>query len=99
MIDYAYDHAVISDAVYAELKSECNFAFRNQSAECNQALNKFYTSYEVINIYSLYSPTCIRRGSRSGQLQLLQSGPVPGQYLLSKSVSSMICPKFINMTE
>ncbi|OWM90668.1 hypothetical protein CDL15_Pgr020973 [Punica granatum] len=86
MIDYAWDHAVISDSLYDELKG-CNFTSQNISSECISSMNKFYSSYEVIDIYSLYTPTCVTVGRRLGQFRPLNIGRVPNQNLVSKSMS------------
>ncbi|KAI7994332.1 Serine carboxypeptidase-like 34 [Camellia lanceoleosa] len=59
MIDYAWDHAVISDHVYANVKSKCNFSDPNRSNDCGVALDNFFAAYNDIDMYSLYSPLCV----------------------------------------
>ncbi|KAL0420388.1 UNVERIFIED_CONTAM: Serine carboxypeptidase-like 34 [Sesamum latifolium] len=59
LIDYAWDHAVISDALYHEIKSKCNFSKKNLTDHCNQALEKYFDVYNIIDMYSLYAPTCV----------------------------------------
>lgn len=59
MIDYAWDHAVISDHLYKEIKSKCNFSQENLSADCNTALSHYFDVYSIIDMYSLYSPICV----------------------------------------
>lgn len=59
MIDYAWDHAVISDALYHEIKRKCDFKNANLSTDCNHALDKYFDVYRIIDMYSLYSPTCV----------------------------------------
>ncbi|KAK4403175.1 Serine carboxypeptidase-like 34 [Sesamum angolense] len=59
LIDYAWDHAVISDALYHEIKSKCNFSIANLTKECNHALEKYFDVYNIIDMYSLYAPTCV----------------------------------------
>ncbi|KAF5939517.1 hypothetical protein HYC85_023776 [Camellia sinensis] len=58
MIDYAWDHAVISDRLYADVKSKCNFSDPNLPNDCHNSLNKYFDVYKIIDMYSLYSPTC-----------------------------------------
>ncbi|XP_028080289.1 serine carboxypeptidase-like 34 [Camellia sinensis] len=59
MIDYAWDHAVISDRVYADVKSKCDFSDPNTSNDCGVALNEFFVAYNDIDMYSLYTPLCV----------------------------------------
>ncbi|CAI9097013.1 OLC1v1033297C1 [Oldenlandia corymbosa var. corymbosa] len=63
MIDYAYDHAVISDHLYEEIKKECNFSLEHPSKACNDALDKYFDVYKIIDMYSLYAPTCVDTNS------------------------------------
>ncbi|XP_047318246.1 serine carboxypeptidase-like 34 [Impatiens glandulifera] len=60
MVDYAWDHAVISDQVYHEINKKCvfNFSELNPPLACNKALNKYFEVYNLIDMYSLYAPTC-----------------------------------------
>eukprot|EP00258_Populus_trichocarpa_P040174 XP_024456193.1 serine carboxypeptidase-like 34 [Populus trichocarpa] len=57
MVDYAWDHAIISDGVYNSIKKNCDF-ITNLTEECWDSLLKYYNVYKIINVYSLYSPTC-----------------------------------------
>ncbi|KQK17647.1 serine carboxypeptidase-like 34 isoform X1 [Brachypodium distachyon] len=70
MVDYAWDHAVISDELYADLTKHCNFSSGQSSdfssgaennssnAACDNALNSFYEAFNDVDIYSLYTPVC-----------------------------------------
>ncbi|KAI4328624.1 hypothetical protein L6164_020960 [Bauhinia variegata] len=58
MIDYAWDHAVISDGLYENIKKKCNFSMPKPTHECNIELNKYFDVYKIIDMYSLYAPTC-----------------------------------------
>lgn len=60
MIDYAWDHAVISDALYHNITAICDFKrpIQNQTTECNVELNKYFDVYKIIDMYSLYTPRC-----------------------------------------
>lgn len=63
MIDYAWDHAVISDRVYHDVKMNCNFSEVNVTNACNNALNEYFAVYNIIDMYSLYSPVCVENTS------------------------------------
>ncbi|XP_031272346.1 serine carboxypeptidase-like 34 [Pistacia vera] len=67
MIDYAWDHAVISDRLYHNIKSHCNFSIDSdhQSTSCSRALNQYFDVYKIIDMYSLYTPTCVDSNSTS----------------------------------
>ncbi|XP_054823746.1 serine carboxypeptidase-like 34 [Prosopis cineraria] len=58
MIDYAWDHGVISDGLYRNISTKCDFRRRNQSEECRVELDKYFDVYKIIDMYSLYAPTC-----------------------------------------
>nr|GMD35932.1 serine carboxypeptidase-like 34 [Ipomoea batatas] len=63
MIDYAWDHAVISDRLRDDIKAACNFSSTTSSAECDAQINNFYSAYNIIDMYSLYTPTCVETNS------------------------------------
>ncbi|XP_021750570.1 serine carboxypeptidase-like 34 [Chenopodium quinoa] len=60
MIDYAWDHAVISDKVFRDVKRKCNFKVENVSDDCTSALNEYFEVYDLIDMYSLYAPICTK---------------------------------------
>ncbi|KNA24331.1 hypothetical protein SOVF_016850 [Spinacia oleracea] len=59
MVEYAWNHAVISDRVYSDLKKNCDFSKKNLTTLCNKALTQYFSEYRLIDIYSLYSPICV----------------------------------------
>ncbi|KAJ3680274.1 hypothetical protein LUZ60_016552 [Juncus effusus] len=59
MIEYAWDHAVISDELYYSIKINCNFSQETMSAACNNSMNEYFAVYDIIDMYSLYTPTCV----------------------------------------
>ncbi|ONK73705.1 uncharacterized protein A4U43_C04F34410 [Asparagus officinalis] len=65
MIDYAWDHAVISDKVYHDIKNTCNFSQDPVTKPCDSALNEYFAVYDLIDMYSLYSPDCVEQNSSS----------------------------------
>ncbi|KAJ0238121.1 Serine carboxypeptidase-like 34 [Hirschfeldia incana] len=59
MIDYAYDHAVISDGLYKRVNEHCDFRLEHVSKECDGALDEYFDVYKILDMYSLYSPRCV----------------------------------------
>ncbi|KAI3868602.1 hypothetical protein MKX03_013112 [Papaver bracteatum] len=72
MIDYAWDHAVISDRVYNDIKKTCNFSQSPVSNECDTSLNKYFDVYDLIDMYSLYAPSCVNGTSTKRQLRKIE---------------------------
>ncbi|KAM1064749.1 hypothetical protein ACFX15_019836 [Malus domestica] len=64
LIDYAWDHAVISDRLYHDIQKECDFS-QNISEQCNTLLEEYYNVYNIIDMYSLYTPMCLSNTSSS----------------------------------
>ncbi|KAJ8505232.1 hypothetical protein OPV22_006118 [Ensete ventricosum] len=58
MVDYAWHHALISDRVYHNIKTSCNFSAVVPTQECSEALQQYYEVYQIIDMYSLYTPRC-----------------------------------------
>ncbi|KAL4038986.1 hypothetical protein IC575_002628 [Cucumis melo] len=65
MIDYAWDHAIISDKLYKEIKTNCNFKNPTLSDSCGNSLDKYFDVYDIIDVYSLYTPMCVEKNSSS----------------------------------
>ncbi|XP_022762465.1 serine carboxypeptidase-like 34 [Durio zibethinus] len=72
MVDYAWDHAVISDRVYNDIKIKCNFSSPQPTKDCNIALRAYFAVYRIIDMYSLYTPSCISNSSSSRQRLAIQ---------------------------
>lgn len=76
MIDYAWDHAVISDRLYDEIKSKCNFSEAHPSKECDKVLDEYFDVYKIIDMYSLYTPACVSANtSRVRQRSVTRGNP------------------------
>ncbi|OAY72198.1 Serine carboxypeptidase-like 34, partial [Ananas comosus] len=58
MVDYAWDHAVISDQLYDDIKKSCDFALEDPGQPCNGLMDLFFHSFDPIDMYSLYTPVC-----------------------------------------
>ncbi|TYH22641.1 hypothetical protein ES288_A04G145700v1 [Gossypium darwinii] len=69
MVDYGWDHAVISDGVYNNIKIKCNFSTPNTTNGCNEAMQAYFDVYNIIDMYSLYAPTCNSNSSSSNNRQ------------------------------
>ncbi|XP_055806554.1 serine carboxypeptidase-like 34 isoform X2 [Solanum dulcamara] len=59
MIDYAWDHAVISDHLYHSIKRVCNFSLKLVGDDCDNLLNQYFAVYKILDMYSLYAPKCV----------------------------------------
>ncbi|XP_078439965.1 serine carboxypeptidase-like 34 [Wolffia australiana] len=58
MIDYAWHHAVISDELYDEIKKTCRSGEDKTGIGCSHATAKYYEVYDLVDMYSLYTPKC-----------------------------------------
>lgn len=96
MIDYAWDHAVISDRVYDNVKSSCNFSIKNTTNACDKALNAYFAVYKIIDMYSLYAPTCHDSNVSVAARQLPRINGVAPQPF-SKKVSSLFASAALNV--
>ena len=90
MIEYAWDHAVISDRLYGEIVRNCNFSNTVPTKACDISLSKYFDVYNIIDMYSLYSPTCVETNSSSGSGRRKQRFAINGvaPQLFAKYVSS-----------
>ncbi|KAL5700345.1 Serine carboxypeptidase-like 26 [Ranunculus cassubicifolius] len=62
LLDYAWNHAILSDQVYEHAKNVCDFKLFVWTDECNSAVNAVYDVYGEIDIYNIYAPTCLLKG-------------------------------------
>ncbi|KAJ0966857.1 hypothetical protein J5N97_023774 [Dioscorea zingiberensis] len=62
MVEYAWDHGIISDELYKSIKMNCNFSSDAVSPVCDKDLDKFYDSFNYIDIYSIFTPICTSPG-------------------------------------
>lgn len=77
MIEYAWDHAVISDQVYHKAKKTCEFNEDRVNEACHDALNKYFAVYGLINMYSLYAPECVNSNTSSSRRKSIIEGAAP----------------------
>lgn len=97
MIDYAWDHAVISDGVYHNITTICDFSLPilNQTNECNVELNKYFAVYKIIDMYSLYTPKCFsNNGNTIKKLAHVLRGRAPQTFSKIVSLISTVSVKF-----
>lgn len=70
MVEYAWSHAVISDELHAAVTRECD-SFKEEadggkpSKACSPAVRAFLGAFDDIDIYSIYTPTCLLSPSSS----------------------------------
>ncbi|KAK1262577.1 Serine carboxypeptidase-like 34 [Acorus gramineus] len=77
MIEYAWDHAVISDGVHDQIKKFCDFSQEEQPTECIHGMNEYFDVYKIIDMYSLYTPTCVDKNSTSREQKSRIEGVAP----------------------
>ncbi|XP_047066655.1 serine carboxypeptidase-like 35 [Lolium rigidum] len=64
MVEYAWSHAIISDELHAAVTRECD-SFREEAdggrpgKGCSPAVKAFMGAFDDIDIYSIYTPTCL----------------------------------------
>ena len=85
MVDYAWDHALISDKVYHNIKKYCNFSREGENKSCDDWMEKYNDVYDLINMYSLYTAECFEDSSSSKKR--LKMERTRSKFLSSKHVS------------
>lgn len=90
MIDYAWDHAVISDHLYHSIKRVCNFSLEYPGDDCDDLLNQYFDVYKIVDMYSLYVPTCVNSNFSSSSTRLLPTIRGVAPKSLSRIVSKTI---------
>ncbi|KAL5721504.1 Serine carboxypeptidase-like 35 [Ranunculus cassubicifolius] len=60
IFEFAWSHAIISDQIYHSITSNCDFRKYNQTTICKLSIHNFSQAYQDINMYSIYSPVCVR---------------------------------------
>nr|BAJ99451.1 predicted protein [Hordeum vulgare subsp. vulgare] len=64
MVEYAWSHAIISDELHSSVTRECD-SFREEAdggkpgRGCTSAVRAFMGAFDDIDIYSIYTPTCL----------------------------------------
>ncbi|KAM0942222.1 putative carboxypeptidase D [Dioscorea sansibarensis] len=62
MADYAWSHAIISDELYHAIITNCNFSSQSDDNDvCDNASIDFSETYDLIDIYSLYTLKCVEQ--------------------------------------
>jgi serine carboxypeptidase-like clade 2 len=104
MVEYAWDHAVISDRVYADVKAHCNFSIENATDACNTALDEYFAVYNLIDMYSLYTPVCTDASlssafSRSKKIGVHGAAPkIFSKHVHNQSISSRLQTHYCGST-
>ncbi|KAF7002670.1 hypothetical protein CFC21_018117 [Triticum aestivum] len=64
MVEYAWSHAIISDELHSAVTRECD-SFKEEAdggrpgKGCSSAVRAFMGAFDDIDIYSIYTPTCL----------------------------------------
>ncbi|EAY94907.1 hypothetical protein OsI_16708 [Oryza sativa Indica Group] len=83
MVEYAWSHAIISDELYSAVRRECD-SFKEEedggkpSKGCSPAVRAFLRAYDDIDIYSIYTPTCLSSSSSSSPASASPRRSSPG---------------------
>ncbi|KAH9289438.1 hypothetical protein KI387_033555, partial [Taxus chinensis] len=66
-MDYAWSHAVVSDETQRIIKENCDFDSNNtwDNQNCTDAVDEVFAQYKEIDMYSLYTPKCIRKNTNA----------------------------------
>uniref|UniRef100_A0A0E0LFY6 Carboxypeptidase n=1 Tax=Oryza punctata TaxID=4537 RepID=A0A0E0LFY6_ORYPU len=83
LVEYAWDHGVISDEIYAAIKGNCTFPNDgNETDKCDTAWNGFFAAMGDIDIYSLYTPSCTAalNGTNSSRFAKVLRRGLPYKY-------------------
>uniref|UniRef100_A0A0E0KT02 Carboxypeptidase n=1 Tax=Oryza punctata TaxID=4537 RepID=A0A0E0KT02_ORYPU len=88
MVEYAWSHAIISDELYSAVRRECD-SFKEEDGGkpgkgCSPAVRAFLRAYDDIDIYSIYTPTCLSSSSASASPRRSSPGLVTAPRLFSK---------------
>ncbi|XP_042501941.1 serine carboxypeptidase-like 35 [Macadamia integrifolia] len=64
-IEYAWSHTIISDQLYHNILKECDFKSNTATSLCNAYIRSFLQAYSDIDIYSIYTPVCLRSSGQT----------------------------------
>ncbi|KAK8607926.1 hypothetical protein V6N13_023370 [Hibiscus sabdariffa] len=89
MVDYAWSHAVISEETHRIITESCDFKSNDtwSNKVCSQAVDEVIKQYKEIDIYSLYTPVCIRDTAASDDRSIYQ--------VMLKRTSSNMMPRIL----
>ncbi|XWS63301.1 hypothetical protein CRYUN_Cryun06bG0083600 [Craigia yunnanensis] len=91
--DYAWGHALISDSLYKAVKTKCDFSNPILTQECWDLIFNYNSLVEIINLLSLYTPTCDLNSSSSSGKKL---AACPNTGILHKRPSAGYDPCIAN---
>lgn len=66
-VDYAWSHAIVSDIIHKSIRENCNFYSEDtwNDKNCQDAVEEVLRQYKHIDMYSLYTPLCVRNSTSS----------------------------------
>lgn len=65
--DYAWSHAIVSDETHRLIKKHCDFSCYTPWTDpnCGSKLKEVWNQYDEIDIFSLYTPSCVHKNTTS----------------------------------
>lgn len=88
MIDYAWSHSLISDGLHEAITKNCDY--RNYSDDCWMFLDRYYDLYKIMDMYSLYSPTCPQGRPFAASSMRIQSAHLSTVYTFLRMFSVIL---------
>uniref|UniRef100_A0A453CGW1 Carboxypeptidase n=1 Tax=Aegilops tauschii subsp. strangulata TaxID=200361 RepID=A0A453CGW1_AEGTS len=89
MVEYAWSHAIISDELHSAVTRECD-SFKEEAdggrpgKGCSSAVRAFMGAFDDIDIYSIYTPTCLSPSAGSASAAPRSSRLVTAPRLFSQ---------------
>jgi len=80
--DYALGHAIISKEVYDGITRDCDLSKERQTRNCTVNIAKFLKAYSDIDIFSIFSPICLKDSERPASTK-----PIIAPHSLTQCVS------------
>ncbi|ONM15805.1 Serine carboxypeptidase-like 35 [Zea mays] len=93
MVEYAWSHAIISDELYSAVRRDCD-SFKEEAdggrpgKGCSPALRAFLGAYDDIDIYSIYTPTCLLSNLSSASAAAGSARPRPARLVAAPRLLS-----------
>lgn len=92
MIDYAWSHSLISDGLHEAITKNCDFSKLNYTDDCWMFLSRYYELYQIMDMYSLYSPTCPQGRPFAASFMSVQSADLSMVYIILRRFLVILLP-------
>ncbi|XP_031398203.1 serine carboxypeptidase-like 31 isoform X2 [Punica granatum] len=92
IVDYAWSHAVISDETHKMISKSCDFNSNNtwDNDDCNRGVEEVLRQYKQIDMYSLYTSTCMADSANNSEDRKFKSS-----FQVSWSRNSKMMPRIM----